>query len=281
MSLKQKIIFRDYKIHGEICVVDLRDFDRVRNLIAEIRPTVTFNLAGYGVDRAERDEFTAHQINSRLVEVICGAIASIKNPGWHGQDVINVGTALEYGAIGGTLSENSIPNPTTLYGKTKLSGTNLLTQACMRMGIKGLTARLFTVYGPGEHPERLLPSLIAAARTGETLQLTAGNQKRDFTFVKDVAEGLLRLGLIETIPGDIVNLSTGTLCSVRQFVEVAATILGIVPGQLCFGAINPRFDEMEHEPVTLAHLRTLLSWVPSTNINDGIQRTAAFEAGYW
>ncbi|NIP76477.1 MAG: NAD-dependent epimerase/dehydratase family protein, partial [Xanthomonadales bacterium] len=75
------------------------------------------------------------------------------------------------------MAEDSVPNPTTLYGRSKLAGTLQFRRACQRTGLRGLTARLFTVYGPGEHPGRLLPSLIEAAETDEPLELTAGLQK--------------------------------------------------------------------------------------------------------
>jgi dTDP-4-dehydrorhamnose reductase len=47
----------------------------VWELFQTIRPSITFNLAVYGVDRSERDEKTAYQINAGLVKVICDAIA--------------------------------------------------------------------------------------------------------------------------------------------------------------------------------------------------------------
>ena len=82
--------------------------------------------------------------------------------------------------------------------------------------MRAVTARLFTVYGPGEHCGRLLPSLIEAARAEKPLELTAGTQLRDLTYVEDVAEGLLRLGLAQAEPGSVVNLATGHLTMVRS-----------------------------------------------------------------
>ena len=60
------------------------------------------------------------------------------------------------------------------------AGTNNLSHFCKAFGIKGLTARLFTVYGPGEHAGRLLPSLWETAKTGKPISLTTWEQKRGF-----------------------------------------------------------------------------------------------------
>ena len=251
-------------------------------MLSEIRPSVTFNLAGYGVKPTERDQQTAYRINADLVGTICEVVAEIRDPDWQGQDIVHVGSALEYGVIGGDLSEDSTPNPTTDYGKSKLKGTDELSRCCKDYGIKGLTARLFTVYGPGEPEGRLLPSLISAAQETKSLGLTAGAQKRDFTYVEDVAEGLLRLGLSNAKPGEIVNLATGKLTTVRDFTETAATILRISHDRLDFGALPTRIEEMEHADVSIESLRRLAAWTPPTDVALGIRKTMNFvrEVGF-
>jgi UDP-glucose 4-epimerase len=268
-----KQVFAEYQIEGEIVQADVQRFDEITELIGDFKPDLVFNLAGYGVDRTERDEETAYRINAQLVETICKAMAVHRNSDWSGQQIVHVGSALEYGEIGGNLAEDSAVNPTTLYGKSKLMGTNLLMQFCRKLGVKGITARLFTVYGSGEHDGRLLPSLLQAAKDGQPLPLTAGEQKRDFTFVEDVADGLLRLAVAESQPGEIVNLATGRLTTVHRFIETAASILNIPETNLQFGAVPTRAEEMQHDPVTVDRLRRMIAWTPPTEIAEGIQQT--------
>ena len=122
----------------------------------------------------------------------------------------------------------------------------------------------------------MLPSLIRIAKTGESLQLTSGSQKRDFTYIEDVAEGLLRLGLCEAESGEIVNLATGKLTSVRYFAEIAAQILNIESFKLEFGAIPTRAEEMEHSEVTVDRARQLIGVIPATGIGEGIEKTKSF-----
>lgn len=270
-------VFSRYGISGEVIAVDLEQIDMAAGIIGKIAPDVTFNLAGYGVDRSERDEKTAYLINAHLVKVICEILAKTRNPNWAGQDIVHAGSALEYGEIAGNLSEDSVVNPTTLYGKSKLQGTNLMSQCCREYQVKGITARLFTVYGPGEHPGRLLPSLLETARKGASLPLTSGTQKRDFTYVEDVAEGLLRLSVAQAKPGQVVNLATGRLTSVRSFSETAARILRISASKLQFGTIPTRVEEMQHDEVNIDRLRQLTAWAPHTSIAEGIHLAKDFE----
>jgi nucleoside-diphosphate-sugar epimerase len=269
-------VFRRYKVQGEIFRLDLQDLAGIRPLWQKIKPSIIFNLAGYGVDRAERDEPSFYRINAQLVQTLCQSTAGLNDTQWPGQTIVHAGSSFEYGMIGGDLAENSTPNPTTLYGKSKLAGTQALTNYCQTHHLKGITVRLFTVYGPGEHQGRLLPSLINTARTAEPLPLTPGTQKRDFTYVEDVAEGLLRLGLAPAKPGAVINLATGRLTTVRQFVETAARITGIPNNRLHFGAIPYHYPEMDHANVALHTLQTLTAWTPGTTIETGIRKTVAF-----
>lgn len=275
-------VVRDRSGHGldsgsegiEVVAQDLADANGTRKLVDRVRPAIAFNLAGYGVDRSERDDAVAEALNHALPATLGDALHRASLPAWEGLRLVHVGTALEYGRRSDDLAEDMPSDPDTVYGRTKLAGTAALS-ALHREGMRCLTARLFTVYGPGEHQGRLLPSLMDAARTGESLSLTAGTQARDFVYVDDVAEGLLRLGALPGVVPDVLNLATGRLSTVRDFVETAAALLGIPADRLRFSAAPTRPEEMHHQPVTIARLRTLTGWIPATTLREGIALTAA------
>lgn len=250
----------------------LEDRAAVDRLLADVRPAIVFNLAGYGVDPAERDPAAMAALNARAVSDLCDRLAGEPEPGWKGLRLVHAGSALEYGAVQGTLHEDMMVDPTTDYGRTKLTATRAI-QARAASGLPSVVARLFTVYGPGEHPHRLLPALLRTAGTLEPLPLTAGRQPRDFTYVGDVAEGLLRLGACSGLGEVVVNLATGQLTSVREFAETAARVLGFDAALLEFGALPDRHEEMWHGKVDVVRLRARVGWVPPTPIADGIRRT--------
>ncbi len=268
-------ILERWGVRAPLAWFDLTD-DRWSDwFLAEVQPAIVFNLAGYGVNPAEREEAAAQALNARLPASLADAMARHHDERWPGQHIVHVGSALEYGTTGGNLSEDGPAKPTTLYGRTKLAGTTGLRDAAHHAKLRATTARLFTVYGPGEPAYRLLPTLLAARPADESIPLTAGTQRRDFTYVEDVADGLLRLGA-HAGDGGVVNLATGTLATVRTFVETAAEVLGIVPARLGFGALPTRPEEQQHDPVTVAKLRGTVGWAPETTIANGVRRTARF-----
>lgn len=280
---RARSVFDAMGIGGLVVEADLGEPGRAGELLSEIAPVVTFNLVGYGVDPAESDPELSERINGQLARSVAEACALLADRGWSGQALVHVGSALEYGRAGGDLAEDTDCIPSTVYGRTKLAGTLAVREVASGGRLSAVTARLFTVYGPGEHHGRLLPSLLAAAETGRALDLTEGRQRRDFTFVEDVAEGLLRLGTAHPQPGTIVNLATGRLETVRTFAETAARVLSIDPELLHFGARAGRAAEMEHDDVAVERLERLTSWHPATSIRDGVAATAVYEKamGRW
>jgi UDP-glucose 4-epimerase len=244
--------------------LDLLDSNGLTKLFADIRPTVIFNLAGYGVDPLERDEKLGQEVNAELPRRLCEVLQ-------HYPDslLIHTGTALEYGIATGNLDEETEPQPTTWYGKSKLAGT----MAILESSVRSIVARLFTVYGPGEHQGRLLPSLMEAAQNNTEIDLTTGTQKRDFTYVEDVADGFMRLARSRPDRNTLVNFASGKLHSVREFVEMAARILQIPQKHLHFGKLPIRETEMAHDNVSTERLQKLIQWTPSTSIEVGIQKT--------
>jgi len=270
--------FTTYGVPVDLHEANLTDLEGSRALLKRLAPAVVFNLSGYGVDPGEKIEASdrlAGVLNVELPGVIAETLTTIPAGHWGGRRVIHAGSVFEYGNIGGHLEETAAANPVGLYGRSKLAGTQRLMAACRATGLPGLTARLCQVYGPGEHPGRLLPDLIEARHHARPLSFSVGTQRKDFTYVADVAEGLLRLGLTAGPPGEVVNLATGRLAMVREFVEVAAHLLRLDPSRLKFEKPIPD-NELQHLEVAIDRLRELTCWKPATDVAEGIRRTLDF-----
>lgn len=270
-------VAREWEITGTTRAIDVLDRHALARFLDDVRPAIVFNLAGYGVDRSETDPAIMRAVNANLPARLVETLAALPPRGWPGQRLVHAGTALEYGLLDGIASEDREATTHSEYGASKLAGSRALRAACLASGLRGMTARLFTVYGPGEDPGRLLPTLMRAAVTNEIVQLSAGDQLRDFAYVEDVADGLLALGTAAVAPGEWVNLATGRLRPVRDFVADAAAVLQLAPARLRFGAIATRPDEMRISGVDVARLRRLTGSVPSADVRGGVARARDFE----
>lgn len=260
-------IARTWDIRGSVEQFDART-DACERLLHDTHPEVVFNLLGYGVDRSESDASVMWELNAALPTRLARAIAPDAR-------LVHVGSALEYGLIEGEADEAVRCEPHTPYGRAKLAGTQAVIDAAER-GVSAIAVRLFTVFGPGEHPGRLFPTLVEAARQGSPVRLSGGRQRRDFALVEDIADGLLRLALTERAD-PVVNLATGRLTTVRDFALTAARVLGIGEDRLDFGAEAVRPDEMRLTSVSVGRLRMALGWTPEGDLNQTIPR--AVQAG--
>lgn len=272
-------VARRHCVSAESLVADLAVAGAGAKLVHDARPDIIFNLVAYGVEPSSQDESLAHALNVELVEEMAAALATQPTYGWLGARMVHTGSAAEYGIVPGVLTEQSPATPTTLYGRTKLEGSRRLAVVAGESDLRAVTVRLFTVYGPGERRGRLLPSLLAAATSDGRLRLTPGTQKRDFTYVADVAEGLVRLGGCSSALPPAVNLATGVLTSVREFTEIAAQVIGLNPELLQFGAMPQREDEVAQGPADNSLLRSLVNWAPTCIIREGVRRTFELDVG--
>src|SRR5436190_10843633 len=91
-AARARDIFERYDVRGEVIEADLLDPAALPEIYNRIRPAVTFNLAGYGVDPSQRDERLVYRINAELPQALCEAIARAGNAAGRGQHLVHTGS---------------------------------------------------------------------------------------------------------------------------------------------------------------------------------------------
>jgi nucleoside-diphosphate-sugar epimerase len=128
----------------------------------------------------------------------------------------------------------------------------------------------------------LLPSLVARAGDDRPIDFTEGFQRRDFAYVDDVADALVRLLASPRkavaagegpFDAGVVNVATGVSVTVREFVRAAAREFLIDEGRLRFGALPARADDTEHPPTPVARLAAALGAPLDADLALGLRRT--------
>ena len=230
-----------------------------------------FHLAGYGVRPDHRDAETIFRVNVDVPRALVD-IASSWSPG----AVVMAGSGSEYKLDGveRPVTEDHPLEPYKLYGASKAAGTLCSAALAAARRIPFAACRIFGVYGPGEAPYRLVPSLIRGLGGSHRIPLSAGLQKRDFLFVDDVVEALVKVAVaLETEPRQVIlNVGTGQPISVREFVQTVAAMLHIPESRLGFGDIPMRPDEVMLFSGSPARLHALTGWQAMVDLNGGIRR---------
>lgn len=193
--------------------------------------------------------------------------------------VVAPGSAQEYGVRSGVLAEDDPPQlPLTPYGCAKRAAFLMADSWSRRTGIGLLWLRPFIVYGPGQAGHMLIPYVVRQMAAGEPARVSDGAQTRDFVFVDDVIEAILR-GIEQHPPGScVVNLGGGEGVRVRDVLQAIADHFGR-PGLIEFGAIARRAGEPETQVGNIARAREILGWRPTLSWREGIRRTCAEAEG--
>ncbi len=199
--------------------VDLLDPKAVEALLEQIRPEMLLHFAWY----AEHGLFWNATENLDWVGATLWLVQCFSENG--GQRAVVAGTCAEYGWGESPCSEFCTELlPATLYGVAK-NATNQVASAFARERRFELAwGRIFFVYGPGENPQRLLPTVARNLIAGHVADTTDGEQVRDFMHVADVAHGFVAL-LNSPVIGS-VNVASGQRVKVRRLVEMVAESVG-------------------------------------------------------
>ena len=246
------------RVHRYLC--DGR-VESVIDAVAAAKPDVVFHLASLFIAQhqaADVDRLVESNIlfGSQLLEAMAQArVACLVNAGtswqhFHGPDY----------------------DPVNLYAATKQAVTDIIRYYVDACGIRCITLKLFDTYGPDDRRRKLLSLLIQAARTGEPLALSPGEQVMDLIFVEDVVEAfLVASGMLldgcEPAYQDFA-VSGGQRVSLRELVKLCEEIMGArIPVNWGARAYRPR-EVMVPEWFADG----LPGWRPRYSLREGLSR---------
>lgn len=197
-------------------------------------------------------------------------------------------------------TDDKVDNPVSLYAATKKSN-ELLAHAYSKLyNIPSTGLRFFTVYGPAGRPDMFYYSATQKLVRGDTIQIfNYGNMKRDFTYVDDIVEGIIRVmqGAPERETGDdglplppyaIYNIGGGQPENLLDFITVLQEELvraGVLPNDYDFDAHKELVPMQPGDvPITYADSTALeddYGFTPRIGIREGLRKFAEWYAEYY
>jgi nucleoside-diphosphate-sugar epimerase len=238
---------------------DLAGAAWVRDTVTSIAPEATIHLAWFAEPgsylRAAPENLASLRGGINLLEALAD--------GGHCHRVVLAGTCLENLAT---------PLP-TIYAAAK-AAQHALALGFAERGMTAACAHIHYLYGPWEDERRVIPTVTRSLLRGEPIDVTAGEQSRDYLHVADVADALCRI--VESDLTDRVDICTGKPVRLRDVFEEIGRAAGR-PELLLIGALAA--SESTGWPATGDP--TALSttgWSPRYDLQDGIRETAAWWA---
>ena len=242
---------------------DVRRYGQLRHLIETVAPEIILHLAAVGVNDVFINAETAVQVN------VLGTLNLLRAAQAAGGvlRIVVAGTSHEYG-------EKGQLDPGNVYAASKVAAWAFCRMYYRAYGVPVVVARPFNAYGPGQDARALIPAAIHAALADQDLPTTAGEQRRDFIYVDDVAAGLMALALAEGIEGQSLDLGTGVATPVRHVVE-RIFALTESKGRPQIGALPYRPGLVWEQVADAGRTQKLTGWRAAVPLEEGLWATIA------
>lgn len=245
--------------------VDLLEVGETSALLESVRPSHLLHFAWYAVP----GKFWTAPENLAWVKATIDLMQAFSDRG--GQRAIMAGSCAEYDWSFDYCSEESTPcRPATLYGACKYSTQILLDAWAKQIGISSAWGRIFYLYGPDEHPSRLVPSVVNSLLHGQSARCTHGNQVRDFMHVDDVAAAFV--ALLDSEVEGVVNIASGSAVPLKDVIYTVADYLG-KRSFVQLGAIPAPTGEPDALIADIGRLRNEVRFSPRFSLQSGLAAT--------
>jgi NDP-hexose 4-ketoreductase len=236
---------------------------QIAALIGDVAPDAVVNCAG--ATTGELEALVGANVTG--VFTLTRAIASAKTP----PRLVHLGSAAEYGHVepGIPVTERTAPRPKSLYGVTKLAGTEMVQLAAAA----GLDAVVLRVFNPvGSHaPESSLPGRLAtelrqALDHGTDVKLGPLDAVRDFVDARDVADSVIAAATAPTLPHRVLNIGSGRGVPVRAMVKRLVAISGCPALVREDSHGSPRTTEVPWQEADITNATQDLGWRPRRDL---------------
>lgn len=188
------------------------------------------------------------------------------------KNFIFISSSTVYGKKTEPFRETDDAYPHSPYGLTKLHGEQYLKMFCEQFGMKAISLRLFSVYGPRQRPDLIGFKLINSILNKKQVEIFGdGTQERDFTFVDDIVDGIIKSieHLEKYCPSyyDVFNLGNGNKVQLNRVIDLIEKEFKTE----CNKIYVPKNEiDLEMTWCDNRKAKGVLGWEPKVNIEEGI-----------
>ncbi len=252
---------------------DLADLDTARGAV-EGCECVLHQAAIPSVPRSVQDPITSHRAN---VDATLNTLVAARDAGV--RRVVFAGSSSAYGDTPVLPKHEGMPiNPLSPYALQKVIGEQYLQMFTRLYGLETVSIRYFNVFGPRQDPSSPYSGVISVFATAliENRPPTIygdGEQTRDFTYVANVVDGVLRACDAPNASGEVINVATGGRISLNKLFYAMRDIVG--------GSVEPvyvasRRADVRDSQADIRKAKEILGYVPVVSFEEGLSQTIAW-----
>ncbi|MGE0461233.1 MAG: SDR family oxidoreductase [Vicinamibacterales bacterium] len=260
----------------EVVEGDLSDLDVARRACAGA-DYVLHQAAIPSVPRSVQDPIASNRAN---IDATLNVLVAARDAGV--RRVVFAGSSSEYGDTPTLPKHEEMPtDPLSPYALQKVVGEQYMKQFTRLYGLETVSIRYFNVFGPRQDPgspySGVISLFIKWLLAGQAPTIHGdGEQTRDFTYVANVVDGVLRACEAPQAAGEAINVATAGRVSLNELLRVLQGIIGtsLTP---VYGP--PRIGDVHDSQASIDKAARLLGYAPSVPFEEGLRRTVAWFRG--
>ncbi len=223
------------------------------------------------VPRSVKDPVTSNRAN---IDASLNVLVAARDGGV--KRLVYAGSSSAYGNTPTLPKHEEMPtNPLSPYALQKLVAEQYCQMFTRLYGLETVTIRYFNVFGPRQDPGSPYSGVISLFATAllerrQPVIYGDGEQTRDFTYVANVVDGVLRACEAPGASGEVINVATGGRVSLNELLK---TMNGIVGTKIEAIYRAPREGDVRDSQADISKAKRLLGFAPSVGLEDGLRRT--------
>ena len=249
---------------------DLADFAVAARAVAGV-DYVLHQAAIPSVPRSVKDPLTSNRSNvdASLNVLVAARDAGVKR-------LVYAGSSSAYGNTPALPKREDMPTrPLSPYALQKLVSEQYCQMFTELYGFETVTIRYFNVFGPRQDPGSPYSGVISLFATAlldgsQPVIYGDGEQTRDFTYVANVVDGVLRACEAPKAAGEVINVACGTRISLNELLRIMARITGAHVEPIFK---EPRAGDVRDSQADITKAKTLLGYTPTVALEEGLAKT--------
>jgi len=253
----------------EIYAGDLKDQNAVRRSMRDCQ--VVFHLGALiGIPYSyihPRDYLQTNIAGTTNILMACLDLSVLR--------LVHVSTSEVYGTAQYVpMDENHPKVAQSPYSASKIAADMMAESFYCSYGLPIVTIRPFNTFGPRQSPRAVIPTMVSQGLNDSEISLGDITPTRDFTYVTDTVEGIIKGAETESIKGETINLGSGSEISIENLAKKVAKLLGLELNlKQDSKRIRPEESEVKRLLSDNSKAQRLLGWKPVVSLEEGLQAT--------
>ncbi len=255
---------------------DITKKNHVEALFDKHQFKTIFDLAAYGAYSKQTDVNKIYQTN------FIGLLNILETSSKYTfKSFVHAGSSSEYGLNCAAPKEGAVLEPNSHYSVSKVSSSYLINFYGVIKELPVLNLRYYSVFGPYEEPDRLIPKLIDEGFKQNYPPLVEPDISRDFIYIDDVIFGTLKAANAnyEKVRGMSFNMASNKKHTIKDMVGLVKDIFQI-PTEPTWGKMPNRKWDLKEWYGNADKAKELLGWENETSLKDGLLQTIEWQRNY-